>query len=445
MGVEEFCDFLVEELENKIKEVGPDKVAAFIAEPILGAGGVSVPPECYHRRTWEVCKSYDVLYISDEVVTAFGRLGHWFASKDVFDIAGRATGGGNPDWLKSHEPAVETAPAVQSCLSAGAHLTGITIADEICFSPFGENAHYGTPLNPVAPDRVPGGSSSGSGSATASGLVDFALGTDTGGSVRIPASFCGIYGLRPTHDRIPLEGVMPLASSYDTIGWFARDPAVMECAARVLFDDWVAPEMPTRMLMPADAWAIADEAVWAALAPAVAQLVGLVDEPEEAPLGGDTLDSMADTYATLQGREAWQTHRDWVERENPAFGPGVAERFRAIAKITDDAVAAAQGLREAHTVRMLDLLPEGRVMVLPTAPCIAPRCGSPPAELADIRRRILTLTSIAGHAGLPQISLPVATADDCPAGLSIIAPRGGDEVLLDMASRLLKNSSPLAV
>ena len=144
------------------------------------------------------------------------------AIKDLFDIAGYVTGGGNPDWHASHEAARRTAPVVQKLLDAGATIVGKTHTDELSRGIFGENAHYGTPINPKAPGRVPGGSSSGSAAAVAGQLVDFALGTDTGGSVRVPASFCGIYGLRPSHGRLPFEGVLPQAPSFDTIGWFAR-------------------------------------------------------------------------------------------------------------------------------------------------------------------------------------------------------------------------------
>src|SRR5918992_3688700 len=160
-----------------------------------------------------------------------------FAAKDIFDVVGYVTGGGNPDWKATHEAATHTAWVVRVLLAAGATMVGKTITDEITRGIFGENAHYGTPLNPRAPGRVPGGSSSGSASAVAGELVDFALGSDTGGSVRASASFCGIYGLRPTHGRISLEGVRPLAASFDTAGWFARDAALMERVGAVLLSE----------------------------------------------------------------------------------------------------------------------------------------------------------------------------------------------------------------
>ncbi|HWI12737.1 MAG TPA: amidase family protein, partial [Burkholderiales bacterium] len=150
-----------------------------------------------------------------------------FAAKDIYDVIGHRTGFGSPDWLRTHEPAASTAPVVQQLLDAGATMVGKTQTDELTYSLNGENAHYGTPVNVNAPGRIPGGSSSGSAAAVAAGLVDFALGSDTGGSVRAPASFCGIYGIRPTHGRVSLRGACPLAATFDTAGWFAREASLL--------------------------------------------------------------------------------------------------------------------------------------------------------------------------------------------------------------------------
>lgn len=358
-----------------------------------------------------------------------------FAVKDIIDVAGCRTGCGNPDWLRTHGPAAESAPVVRRLVEAGATMTGKTVTEELAYSLIGENAHYGTPVNVNAPGRVAGGSSSGSAAAVAAGDVHFALGSDTGGSVRIPASFCGIFGLRPTHARIPLDGIMPLAPSYDTIGWFARDPAVMSGVAHVLFDDWREPEILTRLYVPEDAWAVADEAVQAALHPALDRLAELVGPPISCLAWQEGLAPLYDAYVTLQGREAWDSHGDWVRAEKPRFGPGIAERFEIIAGIPEADVARWNAFRLVFTERLEAMLTEGAVMALPTAPAIAPRRESPAPELAELRRRILMMTGIAGHAGLPQISIPAATVDGCPVGFSIIGRRGGDEVLLDLARR----------
>ena len=184
-----------------------------------------------------------------------------FAVKDIFDVAGHVTGGGNPDWALTHGPAVETAPAVQALLDAGATLVGKTITDELTRGILGINAFYGTPENPKAPDRVPGGSSSGSASVVAAGAVDVALGSDTGGSVRIPASFCGIYGIRPSHGRVPIAGVIEQAPSFDTVCWFAREADVLARVGQVLFSDTAATAPFTRLIIAVDAFAVAGEDV----------------------------------------------------------------------------------------------------------------------------------------------------------------------------------------
>lgn len=359
------------------------------------------------------------------------------AVKDIFDVEGCRTGCGNPDWLRTHEPADKSAPVVEKLIAAGATMIGKTVTEEMAYSLIGENAHYGAPVNVNAPGRVAGGSSSGSAAAVAAGDAHLALGSDTGGSVRIPASFCGIYGLRPTHGRIPLDGVMPLAASYDTIGWFARDPAVMSGVGHILFADWQEPEILTRLYVPEDLWALADEAVQAALAPALDALARIVNPPISMLAAEDyDIDNMYEAYLVLQGREAWETHRDWIGAVNPTFGPGVAERFEFTAGITDDEVARWGKWRTRLARRINDILDVGAVMAIPTSPCIALFRGESPEKRTDARRRILTTTGLAGHAGLPQINIPYGTVDGAPTGLSIVGRKGGDEVLLDLARRL---------
>ena len=209
-----------------------------------------------------------------------------FGAKDVFHIAGTPTGFGHPAWLATHEPPTETAAAVRRLLDAGADLIGKTHTDEMAYSLTGENVHYGTPVNVRAPDRIPGGSSNGSAAAVAAGLVDFAIGTDCGGSVRLPASYCGILGMRPTVDRVPLDGVIPFGPPFDVAGWFARDADLLEKVGRVLLADDSEPEPPRRLLRATDAFAMVDEAVTGTLEraiEAVAALVGPVEDVTVAP------------------------------------------------------------------------------------------------------------------------------------------------------------------
>ena len=246
-----------------------------------------------------------------------------FAAKDIFDVAGHVTGAGNPDWKKSHGPAERHAWVVERLTAAGATMVGKTLTDELTRGIFGENAHYGTPVNPKAPDRVPGGSSSGSASAVAGGLVDVALGSDTGGSVRVPASFCGLYGLRPTHGAIPLDGMLLQAPSFDTIGWFARDLDTFATAGSVLLGNTDEPARLERLVIAEDAFELANEATRLALQPLVEALSRLMGDAGPVRLSPSTLAAWSAHQQVLQSREAWESVRDWIDEVNP----GSASRF----------------------------------------------------------------------------------------------------------------------
>jgi amidase len=357
-----------------------------------------------------------------------------FGLKDVFDVAGERTGFGSPDWLRTHPPAERSAWVTDRLLDAGATLVGRTHTEEMAFSLTGENAHYGTPVNPVAPLRVPGGSSSGSASAVAGGLVEFAIGTDTGGSVRAPASFCGIFGMRPTHGRIPLAGACPLAPGFDTVGWFARDAALLERVGLVLLDAARASGTPpARLLLATDAFAHALPETAEALAPAVARLEGVWGEAERVVVAAEGLRGWFEVFRTLQHAQIWATHGAWVRDVVPTFGPVIATRFAAVAEVDEDAVARADAARTAIRAQLDALLTGDTVLVLPTVPDIAPLRGEPPAIGVPVRERALALLCVAGLGGLPQISLPAGTVHGCPVGLSLIGARGQDARLLALA------------
>lgn len=360
-----------------------------------------------------------------------------FGLKDIFDVAGAKTGFGNPDWLRTHEPAKRTAPAAQMLLDAGAGLVGKTHTEEMAWSLTGENAHYGTPTNVRAPGRVPGGSSSGSAAAVAAGLVDFAIGSDTGGSVRLPASYCGILGMRPTHGRISLEAVCPLAPSFDTCGWFARDAAVFERVGRLLLRDTAPARKPGRLLVARDAFAYAEPAAAAALEPALNKLVALLGKAEDVTVGDESLDKWMDYFRFPQGTEAWAAHRDWVNSVKPRFGPAIQGRFDWARAIDPQAAARARARREEIAARMEAMLRDNAVLALPSAPGIALPRNSPLAEQDGLRARALPMLCIAGLARLPQVSLPLATLDGCPLGLSVIAACGNDTLLLELAKKLV--------
>ncbi|WP_436639238.1 amidase [Microbaculum sp. FT89] len=363
--------------------------------------------------------------------------------KDLFEVAGYPTGCGNPAKLAGSSIAIKNAPVVQALLDAGADFVGKTITDELAFSLQGQNAHYGTPVNSAAPDRIPGGSSSGSASATAGGLVDFALGTDTGGSVRAPASYCGLFGLRPTHARIDISGCMPLAPSYDTVGWFARDAVTFARVGDIVLGEDSAKLPDGRPAFLSDAFDLMiDEETKAAFLPALAKAEAVIGETEHgrvaprhvAPRG------LADwllVFRTTQASEIWDTHGGWIESLDPQFGPGVRDRFEWARRINRDETAKAQAWALHATLRQhVRDLAAARLLILPTVPAIAPLCATPVAELEVFRDRALSILCIAGIGGLPQVNIPLATHHGAPLGLSIIGPAGSDRALVDLAGRI---------
>lgn len=356
-----------------------------------------------------------------------------FAAKDLFDVAGHPTGGGNPDWARQNAVPERHAWAVQTLLEAGATLIGKTITDEVSLGILGENAFEGTPLNPAAPGHVPGGSSSGSASAVAQGLCDTALGTDTGGSVRVPASFCGLYGIRPTHGRLDLSGMMKQAPSSDTTGWFARDAATFARVSAVLLGEAIPPALPTRLIVATDAFGFAEPATAAALAPMLERLKRLVPDWREEVMAPPGLVTWARAQRTLQPVEAWETFREWVERDNPRFAFSVA-RGLALGALTPEAERGWAALvRQEARGRLRHLLPPGTVLAIPTTPFPAPPTGLPLPVLTPLRDAILCLCAQGGLAGHPQVSIPGATVEGRPVGLSLIAARGADALLVRTA------------
>jgi amidase len=351
-----------------------------------------------------------------------------FVAKDLLDVAGYVTGGGNPDWARRQKPAVTSAAAVDRLLRAGATLVGKTITDELAFSLEGENEHHGTPINPRAPDRLPGGSSSGSAVAVAAGLADLGLGTDTGGSVRVPAAFCGLFGWRPTHGRVPLEGVVPFAPSYDTVGLLAPDATQLQRGALCLLGTVTASLAQCRLLIASDCFALAEPEAASVLADA-AKALGAADEIEV--LAGRPGD-FRDAYVILQGLDIAREHSDFLGSD-PIFGPTIQPRFDGVRTLDPSTGAHWNAWRGETTVRLRRLLPPGTFLFLPTAPSIAPLRFLRDEAASRFYDAALTLGSVAGHAGLPAVSLPVATLHGCPLGLSVVAGFGQDEALLALA------------
>ncbi|MCP2264163.1 amidase family protein [Promicromonospora thailandica] len=351
--------------------------------------------------------------------------GETVAVKDLFAVTGQRVGAGNPAWLAAAPVERAHADAVARLLAAGAAVAGIARTEEFAYSLTGANAHYGTPPNPRAPGRISGGSTSGPATAVAAGEASVGLGTDTGGSVRVPAAYQGLWGMRPTHGAVPADGVLPLAPTFDTVGWLARDAGTLARVGDVLLprDEEPLPEAAT--LVTSDALlALATPEVRAAVgrfaADAGAEPVDWAPEPD-----------LLAAFQTLQAAEAWAVHGAWLDGRADTLGPAVRDRFeRARAVGADDAEAARTAVARARA-EIRERLGQ-RVLVLPSAASVAPR----PEEAEQVRTATMLLTCVAGIGGLPAVSVPVATAGGLPAGACLVGLAGSDRSLLALAGRL---------
>jgi amidase len=355
------------------------------------------------------------------------------AAKDLFDLAGHVTGCGNPDWAASHAPAARSAVAVEKLLAAGASLVGKTVTDEISLGLLGRNRHFGAPINPRAPDRYTGGSSSGSAAAVAGGLADIALGSDSGGSMRVPASFCGLYGIRPTHGAVPVEGLMTQAPSFDTAGFFAGDADLFARVGDVLLPP--APdEQIHEILIADDAFAQADAEVREALRDAVEQVKVAVGGGRSIVLAEEGLRTWNRHQVHLQQPEFARTFSPWVDAVDPRLSYDVAAAIAL--RLPAEACREARAFRPQVRARLDALLERRRAVCLPTTPILPPHRDLSLEETAAAGERIVDLTCIAGLTGLPQVSLPLGVWQGLPVGLSLIGWRGSDRALLAFARRL---------
>jgi amidase len=364
--------------------------------------------------------------------------GRTFAVKDLFDVAGHVTGAGNPRWLATHAAAERTSPSVAALCAAGARMVGKTITDELAYSINGDNMHYGTPRNSKAPDRVPGGSSSGSAAAVAANLCDFALGTDTGGSVRIPASFCGLFGIRTTQGAISTEGVVPLMPSFDTVGWFAREPVLFEQIGNILLPEAAASPLPSRLLIASDASEVVDREAISTVRNAIKVVSGRFEVVESVTVAGaEDLALWRDVFRIASAHETWRVHGKWISANGNSLSTPIAERFAFAKSVRDADAADAWRRREELGARVRSLLGADAVMCIPTAPGPAPKLGADGQAVEQFRQRAQRLTAIAGLSGLPEITVPgLAVIDGLPLGLSFIGPAGADRALLALARKV---------
>ena len=357
-----------------------------------------------------------------------------FVVKDMCEIKGFKSSCGNPDFYEKCLPADDFAPFLKDILNKGATLKGITICDEFFYSLIGENGHYGTPANLNAPGCVPGGSSSGSAAALTTNLYDFSIGSDTGGSVRVPASFCGLLGIRPTHNRINTKGIYPMAPTFDTIGWFAKDiKTFKKIGFTVLnqkdktknsFKDFVIAEDILELANP--------------------NIINLFNnyinnsfpEIKKIRLSKQTKDVIADNFRILQGGEIVENVIPWILKNKPKISPEINNRIEMAIKITKDEINQAVKFRENLKKEIELTLPEGLIALFPTTPFSSPKCGQSDEQLSSYRKKLMEFTSIAGMTSRPQISIPKFKDNSGPIGISLLGWRYSDEILLENITHL---------
>lgn len=361
-----------------------------------------------------------------------------FAVQDVFSVQGVRCCFGNPVWLATHEPADVTAPVIASLLAAGATLTGLTQTDELALPLNGKNAHYGCPPNPARLDRVPGGSAAGAAVAVASQQVDFALGTDAGGAVRVPAGHCGLFAMRPSQDAVSMQHVLPLAPRFDTVGWLCRTPRMLRDVGDALLPAGTNHTPFTQLVMPLDVREFLSNHVWRVFSQGADHIqvttglplnTGLVTSVQTGPLS-----SWLSTYVALQGAELRRCHGAWIESQRPPFG-ALAGRLVAQAMSAPPVADSVRAHADTIHAHLQTLLLTGSVVLIPTTAGAPPPRRDSDEHLEAFSDKCSMLCSIASLAGLPQISLPVATLEGCPFGVSVIGPKGSDRHLLKLVQR----------
>jgi len=369
-----------------------------------------------------------------------------FTVKDNIDIAGHKTSYGSPAWRDAHPAPAHNALCVDQLLCAGARCVGKVVADEFTYSLDGESFYFGTPRNGKAPDRVPGGSSSGSAASVSNGLADFSLCTDAGGSIRVPASLCGLWGMRPSLHRISEAGVLPFQPSVSTVGVLADRCDVLDTAMRVLLNGRTSSSASLkRIFVLQDALQLADAAVQEQFRGALERLVSdtgidfvpirfseIVGEP--CALQACNMNALRD----LQTAEFQSTVGNWIEAFRPELGFTFAMAYGNVQKF--DRIAALDNIARCQRLfhQINAFFAPDTIICFPTTTKIAPKKGSLNTleAVMDFYDPTMTITAFSGVAHLPEVSAPMMTVEGCPVGLSFVAGHYRDEFLLNAVREL---------
>lgn len=357
-----------------------------------------------------------------------------FAVKDVFKIKGSTFSNGHPKWLETHEPDDFTSSAITKVLEAGADLVGKTVCDELCYSISGENWHYGSPINPHDPNRLAGGSSGGTGVAVAGDLVDFAFGSDCLGSVRVPASYNGVLGIRPTYERIANDGEAPYCESMDVLGYVAKDPAVFKDVSDILLGEDKKSVSYTKLLIAKDCFDAVDSEVREALQPAIDFMGEKFDMVKNISFGEDILKQWVKTFKIVQGYEVWESYGGWVRKYNPTLPPGQKDRLHIASQITIEKYENALKEKEKIEKQIEEMVHPDTLLCLPTVASIAPLKRAGLDAINQHRAQSSGLLCISPLSGTPQVTLPLIKMQEMPLGISLIGSKGTDRQLVEFSA-----------
>lgn len=393
---------------------------------VIAAAQVAAPP-AVDGSVWRVVGAP---LVRGEQVALGSLRGETVAVKDLFAVAGFAVGAGVPAYLAEAPVAASAAAAVAALLAAGADVAGIAQTDEFAYSIAGRNGHYGTPANVAVPGAIPGGSSSGPATAVALGQASIGLGTDTAGSIRVPASYQGLWGLRSTHGAVDRTGLLPLAPRFDAVGWLTRSPGPLRAAAAASLDPSAQIGLGAEMVVAPEALGTVSRGVRAAFEEAMLRLVAEERMPAPTTVELPNLSEAYLLFRTVGAAQAWQVHGSWVCAHPGSLSPDVAARFSYAESVTAGQHArAAAGLKRIRA--QLDRVLAGRVLLIPSTASFAPALDAGAADLDAVRTATLTLTCLAAIGGYPALSVPALTVDRAPVGLGVIGPRLSDLALVD--------------
>ncbi|GER43745.1 glutamyl-tRNA(Gln) amidotransferase subunit A [Striga asiatica] len=380
-----------------------------------------------------------------------------FAVSDVFNIEGFVTGFGNPDWSRTHEAATHTCLAAAALVDGGATCVGKTVVDDMALGVTGESKHYGTPTNPVSPERIPGGASSGAAVAVAAKLVDFSLGIDTDGGVRLPAGYCGILGFRPSHGTVSLSGLIPVSGSLDTVGWFAKDPSILRRVGHVLLQvPYSAQRNPRNIVIADDCFQSSKfpaDRITQVVIKSIEKLYGRqvlrhenlsdylklkvpsLSNINVGQLNGEGKYSpvvlLANAVQQLKRHEFRENHNEWINSVKPTLDPIISAQISVDLDLTDADKEKYYAIRSELRSAINALLKDDGILVIPTSFDPPAKLGAKEISTEEYVIRASSLSSLASMSGCCQVVLPFGVHERCPISLSLLARHGGDRFLLD--------------